>query len=330
MTLNQHPKTLRWGIIGLGRIAHTFADALTYVHSPLVACASTSSERAASFAKQYHINNQYASYLELYRDPEVDIVYIATPHSHHFEQMMEILDHGKHILCEKSFTLNHAQALKVFLKAKEKKLFVMEGLWSHFLPIWQELSKEISLKTIGQVQSVHATLAFDGRERGQPRLFDPHLGGGALLDLSVYVLNFAWLILGHPKEIESTLILEHGVDVEDTITLHYQHAKAHLFSSIIQDLPRDNWIYGTEGSIYIPQFHRAESYQVFDNKKTLIKTVNIPHPFNGFEYQIVAAERFILSGAIESTIHPPVTTLKMMKIMDQIRQKHQFKYPQEV
>jgi predicted dehydrogenase len=329
MTFNQHPKTLKWGIIGLGRIAHTFADALKYVHSPLVACASTSLDRATSFAQQYQIKHQYSSYLDLYQDPEVDIVYIATPHSHHFEQMMDILDHGKHILCEKSFTLNHAQALKVFLKAKAKNLFVMEGLWSHFLPIWQKLSKEITLKTIGKVQSVHATLAFDGRERGQPRLFDPHLGGGALLDLSVYVLNFAWLILGHPKEIDSTLIMEHGVDVEDKITLIYQDAKAHLFSSLVRDLPRDNWIYGTEGSIYIPQFHRAESYQVFDKMNKLVKTVNVPHLLNGFEYQIVATELSILSGAIESTIHPSVTTLKMMKIMDQIRQKHQFKYPQE-
>jgi predicted dehydrogenase len=318
-------KALGWGIIGLGRIAYPFADALIFSKSNIVACASQDAQRLEQFTKTYGVKNTYLDYSLLYKDPDVDIVYIATPHSLHFSQMMEILDHGKHILCEKSFTLNYAEALKVFSKAKEKNLFVMEGLWSHFLPIWEKIETMIIDKVIGEVTSLQLTLTFDGQQRGQKRLFDRSLGGGALLDLGIYVLNFAVRMLGQPLGIEGKLDFStYEVDVDDSLQLIYPQAKTHLDISLIRQSPRDNWIHGTLGSIYIPQFHRAEALKRFNLEHECVEEITIPHPLNGFEYQIQHVTQMIHQGLIESSIHPAYKTLKIFKLMDLIRKKNDF------
>jgi predicted dehydrogenase len=255
----------------------------------------------------------------------VDIIYIATPHHVHFEQMMDILDHGKHILCEKSFTLNYVQALKIFTKAKEKNLFVMEGLWSHFLPIWGNVERLVKEKVIGEITSLDLSLTFDGRQRGQKRLFSRELGGGALLDLGVYVLNFAFRMLGQPDDVKGQLeFFDHDVDVDDHIQLIYPHTKTKLDVSLMKQDPRDNWIRGTHGSIYVKDFHRAQSYTLFDSDQKVIETVTIPHPCNGFEYQIQHVEEMIAEGKNESTVHPSVITMKILKMMDKLRKDHHF------
>lgn len=323
-------KSLRWGIIGLGRIAYPFADALLFSKASIVACASQDADRLKKFSTTYGIKNAYLDYSLLYKDPSVDIIYLATPHSLHYSQMMNILDHGKHILCEKSFTLNYAEALKVFSKAKEKNLFVMEGLWSHFLPIWKRVETMIEQKVIGEITSLQLTLTFDGQQRGQKRLFDRSLGGGALLDLGIYVLNFAVRMLGQPLGIEGKLdFSSYHVDVDDTIELIYPTTKTHLDISLIRQSPRDNWIHGTLGSIYIPQFHRAETLKRYNLQHECIEEVHILHPLNGFEYQIEHVTGMINQGYKESTIHPAYKTLKIFKLMDIIRKKNNFFWDHE-
>jgi predicted dehydrogenase len=318
-------KTLAWGLMGLGRIAYPFADALKHTQSRIVSCASLDAKRLDTFATTYAVPHRYNNYQSLYRDPNVDIIYIATPHHIHFEQMMDILDHGKHILCEKSFTLNFAEALKVFTKAKEKNLFVMEGLWSHFLPTWQKVESLVKNNVIGDITSLNLSLTFDGRQRDQKRLFSRELGGGALLDLGVYVLNFTYRMLGQPIGVKGTLgFKDHEVDVDDIIELLYPGTQTKLEVSLTKQDPRDNWIRGTKGSIYVKEFHRAQSYTLFDQNHQVIETVTHPHPCNGFEYEILHVEEMIRQGLIDSTIHPSVTTMKILKMMDKLRKDQDF------
>jgi predicted dehydrogenase len=325
---------LRVGIVGAGNIANTFIDAITRGNLSicLEAIASRNLSKAKSYQEKYNIKKAYESYQELYEDDEVDLVYVATPHSFHYEQMMEILDYNKHIICEKPFTLNHKQAKMVFHKAKQKNLFVMEALWTRFLPVIKELKKLVDNKIIGEVQRVEADFCFSTDLDESHRLRNPYLGGGALLDLGIYCLSFADIFLGTPQSFETKMKkdLITGVDIDEEIIYKYKNGKvAILTSSIARDKPLLGKIYGDDGLIVVEEFHQTQKALIYNKDKKLIKTVEHQHIVNGFEYEILSAIASIEKGLLEDPHIPHSTSIKILKQMDQIRESWGFKYPSE-
>ena len=321
---------IRFGLIGAGRIANAFAASIKVTGGILKAVASRDMKKAEAFRKKYDIEKAYGSYQEMYRDDTIDCIYVATPHGLHYEQMLEILDHDKHILCEKAFTLNHKQAEAVFAKARQKQLFVMEAMWTRFLPVIRKVKTLIEEGTIGDVEKVTAWFHINPEKNDQDRLFKPELGGGALLDIGIYPITFANLILGRPHTIDDTVEFYHtGVDLEETLTYHYGKAKAHLSASLAKEERSEAVITGTKGSIVLPRFWAAEQARIHNKEGNLVETIEHKHRVMGFEYEIEEVIACITDGKLESTRMPHAETIAILKQMDDLRNRWHLAYPQE-
>lgn len=324
---------VKFGIIGAGNIAETFARSLNGINEgELYAIASRKMEKAEAFKEKFNVVKAYDSYQAMYEDPNLDCVYVATPHGLHYEQMLEILDYKKHILCEKAFTLNHKQAEDVFKKAKEQGVFVMEAMWTRFLPTILGVMGHVVEGTIGEITQLEATFSFEGNRSPDDRLYNKELGGGALLDIGIYPITLANLVLGPPALIDSHATLHQtGVDYYETIVYEYENgAVATLKAGFNKDAPREATIYGTKGKIHIPNFWSAEEAYVYDEDDTLIEHIEYKHPVNGFEYEIKEVIACIENNRLESSIMPPATTIRILKQMDGLRKKWGVIYPQEV
>ena len=321
---------IRFGILGAGRIAEGFAAAIKATDAQLIAIASRSIDQAQIFQTRHHILKAYGSYTDLLGDPDIDCVYIATPHSLHAEQMVQTLNAGKHILCEKAFTLNADQAKAIFALAKEKNCFVMEAMWTRFLPTIQAVGSEVQSGAIGEVRTMEATLGFQQAFDPHSRLFHPSLGGGALLDLGVYVITLANLVMGRPSDYDVTFKkYSNGVDEETSLVAHYPHGQANLCVSFAQSLTNDAVIKGTKGNIIIHHFHRTEQATIYNLDGTIRETIAIPHRVNGLEYEIIEVTRCLQSGLKESAMMPWSQTISIMEQLDYIRKKMKLVYPQE-
>jgi predicted dehydrogenase len=321
---------MNFGVIGAGRIAKTFCEAVIYNKGNLYAVASRSQERANAYKEQYGFSKAYDDYETMLKDPKVECVYIATPHGLHYEHMMLSLKHNKPILCEKAFTLNAKQAEEVFSLAKEKGLFVMEAMWTRFLPVTLKLQDYLNEGLIGDIEKLEADFCFKANMDPNDRLFNLNLGAGALLDVTIYPINYANIFLGLPHDINGKCTLTStGADLTDEIIYLYPNKKAVLNGSIGYDLPREARIYGTKGKVYIPNFWSAEEAYIYDLNNDLIKHIRLPHIVNGFEYQIEETMRCIKEGLIESPIMPHQTTIDILKQMDALRFSFGIKYPNE-
>lgn len=323
---------IRIGIIGAGHIANKFAEAinLSDLNASLEAIASRSIDKANDFKKKYHVKKAYGSYIELYEDRDIDLVYIATPHVFHYKQMLDALDYHKHIICEKPFTINALQAEEIFLKAEEKQCFVMEALWSRFLPVIKELKHNLDQGLIGDIYKLEADFCFSPDKPINHRLFQPQLGGGALLDVGIYPITFANLFLGHPLSIKSKVkMIETGVDGDDYIEYSYPDAKAILTASITHEKKREARIYGSKGYAIIEGLHASESIKIYNLDNQLIKHIANQHETNGFEYEIRDAIACIQQGYLESLVMPSSETISVLSQMDAIRKTWNFFYPQE-
>ncbi len=321
---------IKFGLIGAGRIAHAFAASIKVTDAKLVAVASRDEKKALVFKEQYNLEKAYGSYEELYNDETINCIYVATPHGLHYEQMLDIIKASKHILCEKAFTLNHKQALDVFKKAKAKNLFVMEAMWTRFLPVIKKVKALIKEGIIGKVETLEACFHFNPEKNERDRLFNPKLGGGALLDIGIYPITLANLILGEPKQIKSKVKrFKTGVDLEETITYHYGHAVAYLSASLDKPEKREAIIKGTKGHIFLPHFWAAEKALVYDEHNQLIKTIEQKHQVMGFEYEINEVIDCLKKGKQESDIMPHKTTIAILKQMDGLRKTWGLSYPQE-
>jgi predicted dehydrogenase len=321
---------IRFGVIGAGNIARKFCEAANGVEANLYAVASRNIEKAKDYQKTYGFEKAYGSYASMFADPLVDCVYIATPHGLHYEHMMLALDYNKHILCEKAFTLNEKQAKAVLDKAHEKGCFVMEALWTRFIPTMREVQSLVNEGIIGDITKVEANFCFKASKEDDNRLFAPHLGGGALLDIGIYPLTFANLFLGSPKKIESKVAYYHtGVDLSSEIKFIYDNATAHLVSSFDYTLPIDGFIYGTKGYIHMPMFLESKQALIYDETNNLIKEIKQDHIVNGMEYEILEVIKCITDGKLESPIMPHSETLSIMNQMDEIRKQWNLVYPQE-
>lgn len=323
---------MNFGIIGAGNIAHKFAEALPETEGKAYAIASRSLNKAEAFQKKHGFEHAYGSYHEMLEDEDVDVVYVATPHAFHYEHMLLSLDHGKHVICEKPFTLNTRQAKTVFHHAKKKKLFVMEAMWTLLLPVIRDAQDYINKGGIGEIRHIEAAFSFKGDPEQKPRLLDPALGGGALLDIGVYPIALTHGLLGMPDTIDADTEFDKdtGVDVDETFTFSYAgNTRADLHVSFLEQAGATATITGSEGKIIIPDFPGATKAFVYDANRCLTKKIHHPHRANGFEYEIDETIQCIRSDTFESKVVSHQSTLERLEIMDDIREGWNLVYPQE-
>lgn len=322
---------LNVGIMGTGRIASVLAE--TMVQMPevcLYGAASRSLEKAEDFAARFSIKKAYGSYEELAADSEVQLIYIATPHSEHSRNARLCLEHGKHVLCEKSFAANYSQAKEMIDLAQEKNLMITEAMWVRYMPMADTLKEVLSSGIIGEPMTLTANLAYLVSDKH--RIVAPELAGGALLDVGVYTLNFASLVFGDEiTDITSSVIkTETGVDAQNSITLLYPGGKMAVLNSSIQVLSdRQGIIYGTKGFLVVENINNFESICVYNTDRQLVSSYQRPEQITGYEYQVLASKDAIEQGWTECPQMPHQTTLHVMKVMDELRRQWGIRYPFE-
>ena len=327
----------RWGIIAPGKIAAKFADALHAVDSAeLYAVASRSSERARSFAEIHGASQWYGDYTELVKDEDVDIVYIASPHTFHAEQAVLALTHNKPVLCEKPITVNHSQANELFDQAKRNNLFCMEALWTRFMPVFEKIDEWIATDQIGEVQMIRANFGFSFEFDPKGRLFDPNLGGGSLLDLGIYPLTFAQMVLRDlsPSKV-SAIATKGSTGVDENLGMLLQYDSgviATLSSTTRANTGYIATIIGTKGKIEVPMFWCAQSAELYSTdraEEVLVDKAEFPHFCNGYEWEIQEAQRCLANRQLESTKMTWQSSLDVMKIMDEVRKQINLSYPDD-
>ncbi len=325
-------KKYRWGIIGTGRIARSFAVAIKGSdNAVLYAVASRSADKAAAFAGEFGFEKSFGSYAELASDSSVDIVYIATPMASHFADSMLCIDHGRNVLCEKSIALNSAQLEKMLAAAKDKDVFFMEAMWMKCRPTYLKALEWINTGRIGRVRYIKADFCCSVPYNRNDRLFSPECGGGALLDLGVYPITLAADILGSsPDEIITDANIIFGVDMSNSITLRYKDSAAVLQSGFEMQLPNRALISGDEGMIVFGEgFHCSSEITLFDREGRELERSIIPVIVNGYEYEILEAQRCLEKGLKESPLVTHSSTLAVMRIMDKCRKDWGLVYPDE-
>lgn len=323
---------VRWGILGPGAIAHKFVAGLSVIpDAEVVAVGSRSKERANAFADEYGIPRRYGSYQQLVEDPDVDVIYVATPHSFHKEHTLLCLKAGKAVLCEKPMGINAGEVAEMIQVAREKQLFLMEAMWTRFLPVWVKIRELLADGVIGEPRMLMADFGFRAPKDPGHRLFNPELAGGALLDVGVYTISLAYMVFG--KEPADMVSLAHlgdtGVDEQGAYIFRYDNgALAVLASAVSTDTPQAARIMGTKGSIYVPNFWHATSLRLELSGKEP-EEVEFPSPGNGYNFEALEVMRCLREGKLESEIMPLNETLKIAETMDRIRTSWGLKYPME-
>lgn len=322
---------MKVGILGVGVIAKNMAKTLNGMDDAVCyAVGSRSKEKAEEFAKEFGIEKAYGSYEELVNDPDVELIYIATPHSHHFEHSKLCIEHGKPVLCEKPFMPNAKQAKEILKLAEEKGVFITEAIWIRYLPSRKMLEDIIASGEIGEVTSVTANLGYDIDH--VERLQKPELAGGALLDVGIYPLTFISMILGNDvKEVVSTCTkTATGVDEQNAIILKYDNGKiAAAHSGMLAATEQYGIIYGTKGYIFAENINNIDKIKIFTPDRKLKREIKVPEQITGFEYQVRASMKAISEGKLECEEIPHAETIVMTELMDRIRNDWGIKYPFE-
>lgn len=325
-------ENIRWGILGPGGIAHKFADALKAIsNAEIIAIGSRYLQRANTFADTFDVPHRHGSYVELANNPEVDVIYIATPHPFHKACAMLCLEAGKSVLCEKPITVDAEQAEELIACAREHKQFLMEAMWTRFIPVMVKVREWLADGVIGEPRML--TADFGNRvvltpENRKGRLFALELAGGAMLDIGVYTVSLASIVFGAPTKITSLAhIGETGVDEQAAVLLRYDAGQiASLSCAITTRTSQDARIFGTKGSIHIPNFPRATSATLEISRKEPVQ-IEMPFIGNGFEYQILEVMRCLRAGKLESDVMPLDESLAIVKTMDVARAQWGLEYP---
>ncbi len=357
------PEKIRWGILGTGAIARSFAADLRLLpDAALVAVGSRARETAERFGAEFGAARCYGSYAELARDPAVEVIYVATPHNLHCENTLMCLEAGKAVLCEKPFAINAAEAGRMIQCARAHGLFLMEAMWMRYLPAIVKLRDLLAAGVIGEVRFIEADFGFHADFDPERRLFNPALGGGTLLDIGIYPLSLAFMVLGAPSRIVSMAHLgQTGVDEQAALVLGYPQGQLALLSSSFNvDMPIEAVIMGTEGSIKLHKlFFRTQRLTVFRRGLSDAQVSRLPHflkrlgrtsvlrplrerlrrpagqelslPFsgNGYQYQAIEVMRCLRADERESPVMPLDETFTIMRTMDEIRAQWGLRYPGE-
>lgn len=322
-----------WGIIGTGKIADKFVQDLKRVpHADLIAVGSRSQSGADTFGGRHGIPHRHARYIDLFHDPEVDIVYIAVPHPGHAPLSIQAMALGKGVLCEKPFAVNARQAKDMVGEAERIGGFLMEGMWTRYLPAMRRVKSLIEEGRIGSVCSIEANFGFLAPEDPDGRLFALELGGGALLDVGVYPVSLAVGLLGAPDTIHSwAKIGTTGVDENCSAILGYRNgSQAIIHASIRHKTSQQAWICGTRGRILIhAPWWRASHVSVWTGEDPVEETVEAPFEGNGFQFEIEEAMHCLHEGRSESSAMPWSDSIRVMEVLDRIRGQWGLRYPED-
>ncbi|MCM1257345.1 MAG: Gfo/Idh/MocA family oxidoreductase [Roseburia sp.] len=330
---------MKFAILAPGKIAHSMAKAAAGIQKmnkngdmqlELYAVASRDYHRAQEFARQWGFEKAYGSYEEMLTDEAVELVYVASPHSHHYQHTKMCLEHGKHVLVEKAFTVNARQAEELINLAKEKKLLLAEAIWTRYMPARKMLDDILASGVIGEPFSLTANLGYSLAQ--VDRLQNPELAGGALLDVGVYPINFALMAFHKEiKEIDATAVLSpKGVDWQNSVTLVFEDGKmAVLHSSMLSATDRLGLICGDKGYIEVQNINNCEEIRVFDLDHQIIRRHKVPEQINGYEYEVISCMKAIKEGKTECPEMPHRETLRVMKLLDSMREKWGMRYPCE-
>lgn len=315
---------VKWGIIGLGNIAHKFASDLQLSSDAILnGVASRNIDKAAKFSKQYNSVAFYGSYEELAKSPEIDIIYIATPHTFHFENTMMCLNNNKSVLCEKPLGMNREEVKTMLEVAKSKKLFLMEGLWTRFIPATEKVIELINEGAIGDIMFIHADFGFKADINLEGRVFNKKLGGGTLLDIGIYPIYLSLLTLGVPTDIQAMArMTQTEVDSYCAMLFDYENsAKAILESTIEANTPTEACIYGSKGVIKMhSRFHHSEKISLYQDG-VLKEVFDMRYSGNGYFYEIEEVNKCLINNNIESDKLPHSVSLNLITLIDKIKDK---------
>jgi predicted dehydrogenase len=317
-------KTYRWGIIGAGRIAEKFATALLATErAEVYAIASRDLEKAKKFAARFGNCHYYGAYDQLVTDANVDIIYIATPHAFHCEQTLLCLRNKKAVVCEKPMALSYEQSAKMIAVARQHQVFLMEGMWSRFMPAINKAKELIDNGVIGKLQYIHCDFGFAAPFHPQGRLFNKALGGGAILDVGVYTVFLASFLLGEPSSIQSnSRLTATGVDEYCNAIAQYPGGEtAHLFTSIGTQTEISATLTGTKGRIELPAPWYKTTQLILQLQEGEAQQFDYPHSSNGFEHEIKEVTECLDQGLLECPAMPLDFTLLVSKIMDTLLQQ---------
>ena len=319
---------MKLGILGAGGIASTMAKTVAGMKDvEAYAVAARDLERARVFAQKYEVKKAYGSYEEMLADDEVGLVYIATPHSHHYLHAKMCLEAGKNVLCEKAFTVNAEQAQKLFDLAKEKKLLITEAIWTRYMPSRKMINDIIESGVIGEVTAVTANLSYTVSH--VERIRKPELAGGALLDVGVYPINFASMVLGDKvKDVKATAIFQNGVDILDSIAMVFEGDRMATLQCGAREISdRMGSIFGTRGYMQVQNINNPEKITVFDTEHKEVASYVVPEQISGYEYEVESCMKAIQEGKLECPEMPHAETIRIMKIMDDIRKSWNYEIP---
>jgi len=322
---------VRWGIVGAGNIANSFAKDLALVAgNRLCAVASRSLDKARDFADTYGAEHAFGSYGELFKSDVVDVLYIATPHTSHAELSIRAMDHKKHVLCEKPMGVNGDEVKQMLATARENTVFLMEALWSRFNPTIKKVKQLIEEGEIGTVAHLKADFAFYGLDRDESgRVLNPDLAGGSILDIGIYPIFLSYLILGMPKSITAQAHFHKtGVETQTAMIFEYENAQALLFSGLASNSEMKAEIGGSAGSIFInPRWHEATGFSI--KKGSEIIEVELGKLGKGYTYEIEEVARCIGEGRLESTLWSHKNTEELCGLLDLVREKAGVRFPFE-
>ncbi len=325
---------MKVGMIGTGFIAGKMAETIQGVDGvENYAIASRSSEKADSFKEKWGMTKAFASYEEMLSDDTVDLVYVATPHSNHYEATMTALKAGKNVLCEKAFSVNAGQAEKMVTAAKERGLLLAEAIWTRYMPSRQIIDELVSPGEIGEIKSIDSNLGYPIYMN--QRLTDPALAGGCLLDLTVYPLNFSSMFLGNSiKKMNASMVPTNtGVDGMDSVMIEYENGKmATMFTTMYSHTDRRGLITGEKGYIIVENINNPERIILFNTESgeaRLQKEISVPEQITGYEYELLACKKALDAGKTECFEMPHSETLEIMRQMDEIRKQWRLVYPCE-
>lgn len=321
-------RKIRWGILGAGRIAYKFAQELQSLPKSygieIVAVGSRSREKANSFGEQNNIAKRYSSYRELIQDADIDVIYVATPHSFHKEHSIASLNAGKAVLCEKPLAINKAEAVEIITLAREKKLFLMEAMKTRFFPAIMKVKEILEQGIIGEIKMVRAEYCYVADNNPEYRHFNSMLAGGALLDVGIYPISFASMVFGkQPIHIKSIAhIGKTNIDEQAAMVFSYEEGEiAALQCSITAYTPGEAYIVGTRGYLHIPQFFwRADCVNLYLTKDKSLTTFSLPPIGSGFSYQAIEVAKCLRKNLCESASMPLDESLAIISTLDAIRE----------
>lgn len=322
-------ESFRIGILGAGRIAAKMAATLRDMPGvEPYAVAARDAVRAEAFAARWGCRRAYGSYQELADDPRVQLVYVATPYSHHYAQARMCLLHGKPVLCEKTFTVNARQAEALLNLARERKVFIAEALWTRYMPFSRTIVELACGGAIGTPQMLAASLCYPLTHK--ERIVRPELGGGALLDIGVYPIHFAAMLFGSEIEriVSQCTKNDLGVDMQDAMTFCFSGGRlASLYASALCAGDRQGIVSGDKGYIIVDNINNPREAIVYSAAHEQVARYAAPPQLSGYEYEVEAAKRAILRGEIETPFLPHAETLRIMRLLDELRAAWGVRFP---